>query len=135
MLSSHRCLSTSHASLTSRCDVVGLDPNDGGIFRWTGTSWQQLPGGANHIAVDFNGNPWVVNSCGAISRWTGSAWKRLPGLAKDIAIGGPHCNCISIPLVIGADSSLYQWDWSTNTWQLIPGSTYSDIASGPSYNP
>jgi len=68
---------------------VGTDPVGGGygIFRWTGSTWVQVPGGAVTIAVDSDGDPWVVNSSRQIYHWNGSGWTGYPGAATDMSAG------------------------------------------------
>ena len=39
------------------------------IFKWNGTTWNQVDGGAVRIAVSPGGTPWVVSA-------NGSIWKR-----------------------------------------------------------
>jgi hypothetical protein len=50
--------------------VLGRGAVPGGFspFRWTGTTWMSIDGGATHIAVAPNCLPWVSNSGGAIFR-------------------------------------------------------------------
>src|SRR5215471_13418380 len=59
------------------------------IYRWTGSSWQAISGGASRIAVDSSGNPWVVNGDGNIYKYTisKSQWEMKTGLATDIGAG------------------------------------------------
>jgi hypothetical protein len=54
--------------------VIGTNPVAGGygIYRWNGSSFQQMPGGGDRIAVDPDGNAWVTNSSFQIYRWTSS---------------------------------------------------------------
>jgi hypothetical protein len=113
------------AFLTSRCSIVGHDRNDAGIYHWTGTTWQQVPGAANQIAVDAIGNPWVVNACGEIAQWTGTAWRSMPGAAKDIATDTSG----DIDVIDATSSGLYSWNQVGKSWQVIGGSAV-DISLG-----
>ncbi len=56
--------------------VLGTSAVSGGygIYKWTGSAWAAVPGGAVKIAVGPDGNPWVVNSAHRIYRYTGSGW-------------------------------------------------------------
>jgi len=49
---------------------IGTNPVPGGygIYRWNGTGWDPVPGGAVRIAVDRTGAAWVVNDGGTIFR-------------------------------------------------------------------
>jgi len=55
--------------------VLGQKAVAGGtaLYSWDGSNWKDFPhgGGGVHIAVDPNGNPWVVNDAGAIYRFNG----------------------------------------------------------------
>ena len=45
--------------------------NSGGdIYRWTGSTWQQIPGGLKNVAVGADGTVWGVNHAGGIWRWS-----------------------------------------------------------------
>ena len=72
--------------------VIGTTTASGGfgIFHYnlSGNNWDQVDGGAVRIAVDPEGNPWVVNDVGKIYRRTSAGWEELPGTARDIGIGG-----------------------------------------------
>lgn len=63
-----------------------LSGTDNGIYVYE-NGWVQGPGSAVRVAVDPNGNPWVVNSLGDIYSWSPSGWVQQQGLATDIAIG------------------------------------------------
>jgi hypothetical protein len=129
---------TIRASLRSRCDLVGLNPDDGGVYRWTGTGWQQLPGGANHIAVSSDGKPWLVNSCGTISQWMGSAWQQIPGAAMDIGANGVirDLHVRTTIWIVGstpASGGYGTSKWNGNGWESIDGGAMA-ISVGPSGN-
>jgi hypothetical protein len=69
--------------------MIGTEATRGGfgIFRWTGTDWSGVDGGAIRIDVDGRGNPWIVNSDGYIFRRARNRWEQLPGGATDIGVG------------------------------------------------
>ena len=69
--------------------VIGTTTTTGGyhIWHWTGSSWQSEPGGGVRIAVDPNGNPWVINSSQQIYHWVSGSWQLQPGSAYDIGVG------------------------------------------------
>ena len=102
--------------------VIGWVSNGGGnypIAKWTGSFWQEVPGGAVRIAVAPNGNPWVVNAAGLIYRYNGSAWEQIGGQARDIGIGAD-----GTVWVIGWTSVAGGYNiarWSGSSWQDIPG--------------
>jgi hypothetical protein len=106
----------------------------GNIFRWTGGTWQQMPGSARDIAVSSNGSIWVVgwstsdlrcrpNPCdGGIYRWTGSAWQQMPGSANRITV-----DQWDDPWVVTSGGGISHWTGSA--WQQLPGAA-TDIACG-----
>ncbi len=59
-----------------------------GIYHWNPRTWAwaAMPGGADRLAVDPNGKPWIVNDAGNILHWDGTAWQQTPGVARDVAI-------------------------------------------------
>ena len=69
--------------------VIGTTTTTGGyqIWSWTGSSWKSEPGGAVRIAVDPNGNPWVINNAQQIFYWVNGNWQLEPGSAYDIGVG------------------------------------------------
>lgn len=50
--------------------IIGTNavPGGFGIYRWNGTEWASVDGGAVRIDVDGMGNPWIVNADGSIFR-------------------------------------------------------------------
>ncbi len=44
--------------------MLGAAPITGGygLYRWNGSTWITVPGGATSIAAGPNGNPWAVTS-------------------------------------------------------------------------
>lgn len=102
--------------------VVGAIPMFGGfsIHRWNGTDWVHIDGGAERIAVDPGGNPWVVNNQNQIfQRHPSGQWTQLPGSAIDIGIGADGS-----VFVIGTDTrgegrGIYRWNGSG--WSNIEG--------------
>jgi hypothetical protein len=69
--------------------AVGTASVAGGhpIYRWSGSKWVTVAGGAVAIAVDPHGNPWIVNSAHKISHWSGTKWIAVTGTATGIAVG------------------------------------------------
>ena len=119
-----------------------LDPDDGGIYRWIYNDWQQVPGGANRIAV-CGIYPWVVSSSGAIvKRWGIDLLQELlPGSATDIGcVDTTTRNC----WVVGSGPSTGSSNpivssWNGSSWDVVPtpgpaGGKAVAIAVGPSGN-
>ncbi len=138
--------------------VVWMIGTDNNVYRWDGSAFQQMPGGAWRIAVDPNGRAWVVNHGNEIYRWNGSSFELMPGKAIDIGIGangdvwvldvngGPFKWDGSNWRPIGGgatriavdpagnvwvvNATNHVWRWNRTNWDLLPGSG-KDIAVGP----
>jgi hypothetical protein len=86
------------------------------IFRWTGSTWQRMPGSARDVAdgwvIGINEKPGGFG----IFRWNGSAWKEMPGSA--VRIGGNYQN----PWVVNDQSQIFRW--TGTQWQLMPGTAF-----------
>jgi hypothetical protein len=76
--------------------------------------------GGKRIAVDPQGNPWIVDFSGNIFRAVNGSFQQMPRLARDIGIGGNGA-----AWVIGANSqngSFEAWSWNGSNWVADPGS-------------
>lgn len=93
------------------------------ILSWSEPNkrWIERDGAATNIAVDENGNPWVVNSAGVIyNTLTNGNWNQLSGQkATDIACGGGKTFILGKDNVNGGHSVYYR---SNNSWQKKDGS-------------
>jgi hypothetical protein len=71
------------------------------------------------IAVDPDGNPWVVNSAHQIFHWNRSGWTLFPGAAVDVGVGfdGSVWVVGTNPTVGGY--GIYLWDGQA--WNAFPG--------------
>jgi hypothetical protein len=114
--------------------VVGTNPVAGGfgIYRWTGSGWASLRGGAVAIAVDPSGNPWVVNSAHQIFQWNGSAWVSYPGAATDISVGANGSLWVVGTHAVVGGYGIYHWNGKG--WTRVLGGAIR-IAVDPSGNP
>jgi hypothetical protein len=91
-----------------------------------------MPGRAVRIAVDPNGNAWVVDSYGAIYQWTVDHWTGIYGSASDIGIGANGS-----VWVVGTDSvpgGHSIWKWNGSGWTNVSGGAIR-ITVDPSGNP
>lgn len=61
--------------------IIGVDPEPGGhgIYRWNGSGWDKMPGGAIKVWTDTADVPWCMNDKGALFRWNGGGWQTMPG--------------------------------------------------------
>src|SRR5262245_469171 len=88
---------------------------DGGIFKWNGQEWTQVPGAGYRISVGPDGAPWIVNSEGIIYRWADDTFQAVAGRAKDVGIGANGS-----VWKIGWDNSIQRWNGQG--WDHMPGS-------------
>jgi hypothetical protein len=79
------------------------------IRQWSGTCWQLMDGMATQVAVDPQGNPWVINSLNSIYRRVSGAWQAVSGAAISISAWGGTI------AVIGTDNNRYVWNSSQFT--------------------
>ena len=107
------------------------------IKRWNNAlsppGWESMPGLAVRIAVDPNGDAWVVNHAGGIYRWRRDwgGWEQLPGLGTDVAIGANGAVWL-IGAGPGADHGIFTWN--RNGWTQVDGAGVR-VAVDPSGNP
>jgi hypothetical protein len=114
--------------------IEGTNPAPGGfgIWRWVGGSWAPEPGGALAIAVDPNGNPWVVNSLHQIFHWIGASWAQLPGAANDVGVGANGSVWIVGTNPVPGGFGI--WHWTGTGWAPVAGGAVR-IAVDPRGNP
>ncbi len=128
-----RVRASSSASRATPPPGPGLDPNDGGIYRWNNNDWQEVPGGANRITV-CGIFPWTVGSSGAITQRWGSDLReqRLPGSATDIACSNSvtrNCWIVGADQISGShDHDIYSWNGSG--WDAAAAATHHQMLSG-----
>ncbi|MCX6180859.1 MAG: matrixin family metalloprotease [Bacteroidetes bacterium] len=102
--------------------ALSKTPTNGGytIYKYNGSSFKLIPGGAIAIDVDGEGNPWVVNSYGNIFRGTPQGvWTRIQGSAKDIGVGAN-----GIVYIIGTDPKYGGYNiarYNGTGWTTISG--------------
>ncbi len=57
------------------------------LFRWNGLEFDRVEGEGVAVAVDPDGEPWLVRNDGTIRRRVAGAWETVPGTARDISVG------------------------------------------------
>ena len=109
--------------------IIGSNSVPGGydIYKWNGSGWNKIDGGALRIAVDPAGNPWVVNSTRTVFKRTASGWQVMPGNLLDIAIGADGSIWGTAP-----DGKIMQF--VNNTWVVKTGGA-TNIAVSPNGEP
>lgn len=72
--------------------ALGTDPQAGGrgVWRWTGASWNAMGKGAVDLAVDADGQVWIVDDAGRIAMAPNgkNRFTDVPGTATAISING-----------------------------------------------
>ena len=105
---------------------IGKPGVDAPVFVLSGGQWTYTNMDAIRIAVDPQGNAWVVKSNGEIMRWTNNTWQLMPGRAIDIGIGANGSVwVIGTDTNAAGDGNLYQLN-GTN-WERFEG-TGTNIA-------
>jgi hypothetical protein len=116
--------------------MIGTNPVPGGfgIYRWNGSAWDAMPGGAVRIDVDPQGNPWVVNNTGNIYQWAFNGWKQQPGQATDIGIGAKGDVWVIGAVAEAGGYGIFHWTPTTGSFTKIPGGAVR-IDVDPAGNP
>jgi Tectonin domain len=104
--------------------VIGTNPVPGGysIWRRVNNAWVNVPGGAERIAVDPQGNAWVVNNAQAIFRHDGSKWVTVTGAARDVGVGANGTVWIIGNVQEAGGYSIHRSTDKGASWTKIPGS-------------
>jgi hypothetical protein len=108
-----------------------IDSNgNGGVFNYNfgfgQQGWNQVGTmGANRIAVDDSGRPWVVDTSGRIFRLnlSNNTWQQLPDLAADIGVSGFSTTSTGSAYKVEIDNNtnaggggVFQWSESQFRW-------------------
>jgi hypothetical protein len=89
-------------------------------------NWHRVEGAGKKIAVDSEGNPWVVRNNNEIYAYDTNNWRLIPGfLAQQISISNE-----GVLFAIGKNFSIGRLVcFKLGTWQILSGSA-SDISVG-----
>jgi hypothetical protein len=90
--------------------------------------WEKVSGAAVRIAVDAEGNPWVVNSAGQVYHYHGGSWTQFPVAARNIAVGAD-----GVVYLVGTIPSASEFPImrSQGTNWVNDGVAGTEIAAGP----
>lgn len=104
--------------------VIGTNSVPGGypIWRRVNNAWVNVPGGAERIAVDPQGNAWVVNNTQNIFRFDGAKWITLNGSARDIGVGANGTAWIIGNTPEAGGYAIYRSTDKGATWTKVAGS-------------
>jgi hypothetical protein len=101
--------------------ITGTPGTAGTTVRISGGSTEVFNQGGKRIAVDAQGNPWIVDFSGHIWHLVNGSFQELStGLARDIAVAAN-----GTVWVIGTNSqngSFEVWSWNGSTWTANAGS-------------
>jgi Ricin-type beta-trefoil lectin domain-like/Secretion system C-terminal sorting domain/Tectonin domain len=95
---------------------------NGGLFKFDNevNTWiYSGVSGMKKVAVDPDGNPWVIRNDGSVARWNGAAWENLPGCLAEIAIGSDGA-----VWGLGCDwgnGGYSVWRWNGSNWSNVDG--------------
>jgi hypothetical protein len=110
--------------------IIGREAVEGGrdLYTLTDDAWTKVPGGAQRLAVDPTGQPWIVTDTGAIYQRVADAWEPRPGIARDIDVGADGS-----VWVVGTNTAVggfAVYEWTGSKWRLVSGGA-DRIASDP----
>lgn len=74
--------------ITTATPISGEGGNSISRSRDLGASWKSISGAALEVAVDPQGNAWVVNADKQLWRYTGSGFQLFARKARDVAVAG-----------------------------------------------
>ncbi len=114
--------------------AVGSNVTAGGhgLWRWTGSGWSPVPGGAMRIAVGPGGDPWILNNADEIAHFNAGVWTRFPGRATAISVGANGS-----VWVVGTDRTADGFGifhWNGSSWVQVRGAGVAiavDAAGNP----
>jgi hypothetical protein len=115
---------------------VGTTKVSGGyqVLKWSGSKWSVVPGaGAIAIAVDGNGDPWIVTSAHKIEHYTGSKWAAVTGAATAISVGAN--GAVWAVGTTNASGGYQVLKWSGSKWSVVSGAGAVAIAVDPKGDP
>ncbi|MCR8558546.1 hypothetical protein KXD93_12895 [Mucilaginibacter sp. BJC16-A38] len=117
-------------------DTTTVSPTGGyGILKWNGSSWTTFSGAAVRLAVDPQGNPWVINKSHLIFKFNGSAFQQLPGTGTDIGIGADGSVFITDTTTVSSTGGFRVSKWNGTSWVVISGASGVRVAVDQSGTP
>jgi len=104
------------------------------IYKYNGTSWDQMPGTATDIAIGANGSIFAIGTVRTVSptggyyilQWNGTGWDTLFDCSGVHIAVSPQ----GIPWVVNLGNMVYQKETTGVLWDLMPGVSGNDIGIG-----
>lgn len=102
------------------------------IFRYNGTTWDQMPGAATDIGIGADGSVFAISTQFAtitggntIMKWNGAGWDTMPDCAGIHIAVDPH----GVPWVVNKSNIVFQYG-GTYLWNPMQGIAGNDIGIG-----
>ena len=111
--------------------TIGWDRQKKGyeVNKWVGGKWLKTSGYGFRVAVDRDGEPWVVTRRHKVFRKIGKKWERVRGQLDDIGIG-PEGSIIGVRRRRG----VWKYNLDKKKWYKI-GKFAASVAVGPGGRP
>jgi len=102
-------------------NIWGVNAQDQ-IWRWTGSTWENIQGAATQVSVGWDGSVWCCNRGGSVYRWNGMSWDLVEGAVTSLAVRANNDVWAT-----NAQQNIYHWDGMR--WTLVDGAA-TQIAVG-----
>ncbi len=100
------------------------------VYKYVNGELHKLPDcAAIRIAVDPNGNPWVINYQNQVLKYSNGAWQQEPGLATDIGIGADGSVYAVSTIVYSTTGGFTILKWNGTGWDTMTDCSGTRIAA------
>lgn len=96
----------------------GVSGSNGWVYQWIHGRWELFGGYGTRVAVDPDGNPWIINALNEIWRYSGGSWAKVPGTARAIDIGADG-SVFMLGQPSWSDGYVYRWNGAS--WDYFGG--------------
>jgi hypothetical protein len=87
------------------------------LFQYINNRWKKVDKIFGvRLAIDPNGNPWVINSDNMIFRRRNNSWERVRGRATDISIGAMGDIYVTSTNKVKGGHGIYKYNLETGKW-------------------
>ena len=114
--------------ITGPNEAFASSNNSGGLYRFNGTTWTQVPSSFLQVKVDLQcpapGQAFVGAQNAAVLSWNGSGWSQLPAVGRSVRIAAVSPTEIyAAGDSAGTNRNFYQFDGTS--WKLIATTQYT----------
>lgn len=95
-----------------------INGTNGWVHQWIHGRWERFSGYGTRVAVDPDGNPWIINALNEIWRYSGGAWAKMPDEARAIDIGADG-SVYMLGQPTWSDGYVYRWNGAS--WDYFGG--------------